>query len=355
MHIGLTTEYLANTRSGVETATMQLLLGLKKTGHKITCFHTRNPRHPRIQGVNHYLFRARLPIPLYQSFAAFFRNKCFESVDILHLPFPHMPYIRKPKVPVVTTIYDISPILFPQFHIWKLNFFFRKILPHYLSGTDRIIASSHATKNDIIRHYRIPQEKISVVHLATDIPKPSKQKRKPFILYVGTLEPRKNIPGLLHAFAQVKRQGYQHKLVIAGRKGWGYERIFTLIKKLGLEQEVIYKGYISEEEKKNLYETAALFAYPSFYEGFGIPVLEAMAHGTPVVTSNNSSLPEVAGDAGILVDPTRPETIAAGMLRVLSSPHEARRLSRKGLQRAKLFTVNRMIKQTLAEYEEAMR
>ena len=271
------------------------------------------------------------------------------------MPYPHMPYIRKPKIPVVTTVHDISPILFPHFHNWKRNLFFRKLLPYYLSSTDRIIASSYATKNDIIRHYRIPREKISVVHLATDIPKPSKQKREPFILYVGTLEPRKNIPGLLHAFAQVKKQGYRHKLVIAGRKGWGYERIFTLIKKLGLENDVIYKGYISEEEKKKLYETAALFAYPSFYEGFGIPVLEAMAHGTPVMTSNISSLPEIVKDAGILANPHSPEAIANGITQALSSTREARRLSRKGLQRAKLFTINRMVKQTLAEYEEVMR
>jgi glycosyltransferase involved in cell wall biosynthesis len=167
-------------------------------------------------------------------------------------------------------------------------------------------------------------------------------------LYVGTLEPRKNIEGLLEAFAILKSRGFSHKLVIAGGKGWKYQNIFRTVSRLKLDGDVVFTGYVSDAEKNSLMRKAELFVYPSFYEGFGLPVLEAMALGTPVVTSDNSSFPEIVGDAGILVNPYDVNSIAGGMERALSSSIS---LINKGLKRAKLFTEERMISKILDVYE----
>jgi len=262
-----------------------------------------------------------------------------------------MPYVFKPKVPVVMTIHDISPVFLPHFHNMRRIVFFRDVLPFYLKRVDAVLASSESTKADLIKYYSIPEEKIQVVHLALPLKISSEKKKEPFILYVGTLEPRKNVEGLVRAYAILKSQGFRQKLVIAGRKGWKYENIFRLIEQHNLQNDVIYRGYVSEEEKEELYKKAELFVWPSFYEGFGLPVLEAMARGTPVVTSRSSSLPEVVGDAGVLVNPNSPEDIARGIQEALSSPANYKRMVREGLKRAKKFTVKKMIKDTLAVYE----
>lgn len=355
MRIGLATECLNRPQTGIEVATRMLVEGLGASGNQITCFHTPGALHPRPPGARHYLFRKPLPVPFYHRFASLFHHSCFDGLDVLHLPHPQLPYVWKPKPPVVITVHDLSPVLFPQFHNAKRVVFFKYVLPYFLRRADAIIAVSEATKQDVVRLFGVPAGKITVVPNAVDVPKRLPAgKRERFILYVGTLEPRKNIPGLLRAFALLKAQGYPHKLVLAGMKGWGYAPIFSLIRKLGLERDVVYRGYVSEEEKARLLRTAELFAYPSFYEGFGIPVLEAMAQGTPVVTSNVSSLPEVAGDAAILVDPSRPERIAQGMMEALS-PQVWARLQGKGFKQAGRFTRKNMIDKTLRVYEGVVR
>lgn len=342
MRIGIYTECLTQPYTGVEFQTLALIEGLKKAGHEITCFHSADPRHPDLKGVEHFLFRKPLPLPFYHRFASFFHNSCFDNLDLLHLSHPQFPYVKKPRVPVVLTIHDVSPTLFPEFHNWKRNFFFKRMLPFYLKGADAIIASSYSTKSDIIRYYGIPAEKITVVHLALPKIKYEKVEKEPFILYLGTLEPRKNVEGVIRAFAILKSHGFKYKLVIAGGKGWKYDSIFNLVKRLGLQDEVIFRGYVSDAEKVFLYKKAKLLVWPSFYEGFGLPVLEAMACGTPVVTSNTSSLPEVCGDAAILVDPCDVHSIADGVLKALdSNMYDV--LVKRGLEKAKLFTQKRMI------------
>lgn len=351
MRIGVYTECLARNYTGVETQTHLLVEGLSRTANEITCFHSKNYQHPDF-GVNHHLFQKPLPIPFYNSLSPFFRISCFDDVDLLHLPYPKVPYVKKPRVPVVLTIHDVTPIFLPEFHNWKRNFFFKRMLPFYLRRCDAIVASSYSTKSDIIRYYGIPAEKITVVHLA--LPEKERvvsKKRGDFILYLGTLEPRKNIENLIRAFVILKSSGFKEKLVIAGNKGWQWKGIFELVKRHNLQNDVIFKGYVSESEKELLYQKAKLFVWPSFYEGFGLPVAEAMAHGTPVVTSNVSSLPEVAGDAGVLVDPHKPQDIARGMVEALSN----KSLVKKGLRRVKLFSLKNMIRKTLGVYEGVLK
>jgi len=166
------------------------------------------------------------------------------------------------------------------------------------------------------------------------------------------LEKRKNIPTLIKAFYESKRRRTNHKLVIVGKKGWKYDDIFETIDALNLKNEVIFTGYVPKEDLVKFYNTADLFVYPSVYEGFGLPPLEAMACGCPVITSNISSLPEVVGNAGITVNPYDVEELVEAMYRVLNDEDLRKELSKKGLERSKLFSWRKTAEETWKVYEE---
>jgi glycosyltransferase involved in cell wall biosynthesis len=176
----------------------------------------------------------------------------------------------------------------------------------------------------------------------------------PYILYVGALESRKNLPRLLEAYARLRAWSPQWRLVIVGARKWKFSPIFDTVQRLALEGHVTFTGYVADEHLPALFTGADLFAFPSLYEGFGLPVLEAMACGAPVVTSNTSSLPEVAGDAALLVDPYDVEQIAQAMWLVLSQPALAAQLRAKGLARAAQFTWERTARETIAVYERVL-
>jgi glycosyltransferase involved in cell wall biosynthesis len=171
---------------------------------------------------------------------------------------------------------------------------------------------------------------------------------------VGTLEPRKNVVRLVEAFAALKARGLPHKLVLAGGKGWLYEPIFAAIERLGLRGDVILPGFVSRQELPLWYNGAALFAYPSLYEGFGLGPLEAMACGTPVVVSNRASLPEVVGDAGLQVDAEDANSLAEAMASALTSPSLAGELRERGQQRAAGFTWEQTARDTARAYETVL-
>ena len=173
-----------------------------------------------------------------------------------------------------------------------------------------------------------------------------------YILYTGTLEPRKNIVSLIRAFDAIKKEsGIPHRLVIAGKKGWLFDDIFSAVEELGLVDEVIFTGYVPGEDLPYLYNGASLFAYPSKYEGFGLPPLEAMACGCPVVSSNSSSLPEVVGDAGLMVAPEQTNDLAReAMLKVLSDSSLRDSMRCRGLERAAMFSWKRCARETLDVY-----
>jgi glycosyltransferase involved in cell wall biosynthesis len=173
-----------------------------------------------------------------------------------------------------------------------------------------------------------------------------------YLLFVGTLEPRKNLTTLLHAYALLRAEGLGDglKLVIAGRAGWLYADIFATVKTLALEGEVIFSGFVADEDLPDLYRGARLFVFPSLYEGFGLPILEAMASGIPVITSTTASMPEVAGDAAILVDPHDPKAVAEGMARVLAGDQVRQTLIQRGLRRAQQFAWDSVARTTLDVY-----
>jgi glycosyltransferase involved in cell wall biosynthesis len=274
---------------------------------------------------------------------------------------PYCPYSR------IVTIYDLTPVVLKGAHRADFRFKFGKEVSHAARRADKIIAISQSTKKDLINLLGAKPEKISVVYPGydDDIFKPSPDPHKietalrkygiirSYIIYVGILEPKKNILRLVEAFASLKREGkIVHKLVIAGKRAWGDETVFQAVRRNGLEGEVIFTGYVPQEELPLLMSGADVFVFPSLHEGFGIPPLEAMACGTPVIASNASSLPEVVGDAGILVDPYNVDEIAEAIYKVVSDGKLREQMRRKGLERAKLFSWKKAAQQTLQILED---
>jgi glycosyltransferase involved in cell wall biosynthesis len=173
-----------------------------------------------------------------------------------------------------------------------------------------------------------------------------------FILYVGLVEPRKNLPGLINSYKDLVGEGINHDLVIVGRSGWSSRAVFSQVEALGLNQRVRFTGYVDQHDLPLVYNLASLFVYPTRYEGFGLPVLEALACGTPVITTNASSLPEIVGDAGILIPPDDAGALLKAMHRVLEDPELMTELSARGMKRAKGFTWERTALQTRQVYRQ---
>nr|WP_300182945.1 glycosyltransferase family 1 protein [uncultured Agathobaculum sp.] len=257
-------------------------------------------------------------------------------------------YIVPPSIEgkTMTTIHDMTYLRFPETMDRRNLKRLQDGIEYSVARSAHIVTDSEFSKQEIMQLLNIPLEKISVVPGA-----PSLTDRfvdfsemadkyhidKPYILYVGTIEPRKNLVRLMQAFAALKKNGFPHQLVLAGGKGWENEDIYQTADRLFHYGEIVFTGYISDAEKNTLYQNAEAFVFPSLYEGFGIPPLEAMHFGCPVVCANAASLPEVVGDAAQLVDPMEVDSIAEGMLRVLADEPYRMKLVQSGYAQAKKF------------------
>jgi glycosyltransferase involved in cell wall biosynthesis len=283
------------------------------------------------------------------------------NVDVLHMPANIAP-LRLP-CPTVVTILDSIPIITPQNFPFFFRNYFRILNPRAARTAARIITISENSKRDIVRHLNIPPEKITVTPLAPGSefhPASAEEKERvrkkydldEFILTVGTLEPRKSIPLLLESLALLKQKGAPCFLAHAGSSGWLGDEATNCVKRFGLSNSVRFLGFVPKEDLVALYSSARVFAFPSIYEGFGLPVLEAMACGCPVIASNSSSIPEIVQDAGILIDPGDPELLADAILRLLKNPGFAKELSEMGLQRAAQFSWRKCAEQTQDVYRQ---
>jgi glycosyltransferase involved in cell wall biosynthesis len=274
--------------------------------------------------------------------------------------FVRWPLLRRSKSLVV--VYDTTYLDTPEaVENWHFRRYLRWAVPRSIRRASQVIAISESTKRSLMRHYGTSADKISVVTPALDhtmfAPSTSDQIDavrakhgidKPYILSVGTIEPRKNLVGLLRAFALTSEEFNQkYALVLVGGKGWLDEQINELYEQLSKRMTIIRTGYVPSDELPALYSGASVFVYPSLFEGFGMPPLEAMACGTPVITADNSSLPEVVGDAGILVEATDAAQLAREMQELLADPERAAELRAKGLARAQSFTWEASAKELL--------
>ena len=300
--------------------------------------------------------RLRLPIPVE---AVVGRVDLFYSPDFV-LP-PTLPRTR-----TVLTVHDLSFLHYPDHFVPKLVRYLESVVPRSVARADRVLADSEATRADLIRLLGVPPEKVEVLYSGVDPrfrpePEPGERERlkarygvgdQPYVLSVGTLQPRKNFVRLIRAFARLRSATLRlaPRLLIAGGRGWLYEEVLEEAERRG--DRVRLLGFVDDADLPALYRNARLFVFPSFYEGFGLPVLEAMACGVPVVCSSASSLPEVAGDAALLVDPHDEEGLAAAMERALADETLRAEMRARGLQQAARFTWDRAARQLLSVFDQ---
>ncbi len=292
-------------------------------------------------------------------------DKTFGAVDIFHATNHLLAHFSQAKT--VYTLHDLIFLRYPEYHLpynrWYLTF----TMPRYLRAADIIVAPSECSRQDALTYYDLPESKIKVIYEA---PPPSfkpesdeavlnrvRQKYglpEKFILHVATIEPRKNLSRLLEAFKPLLADWPDLRLVLIGKKGWLYDSFFQKLQALGLEERVIFPGFVDEADLAACYQLAEIFAFPSLYEGFGLGPLEAMACGTPVVSSNSSSLPEVVGEAGLLIDPTDTAALSQALRRLLEDASLRADLSGRGLVQARKFSWKKAADELMTLYRSLM-
>lgn len=305
-------------------------------------------------------FKLRLiPFPKFWTQLRLSWEMLVHPVDVLMILASALPFYH-PKHTVVT-VHDVAFELFPE----AFTSFMRRYLIFFTrfvaKRASKIVAVSESTKHDLVRLYSCPKEKVEVIYLGRD-PKFSPVRYeaaqqvldrhdlvyKKYILFVGTLQPRKNINRLIDAYIKLRKENrIEEKLAIIGGKGWLWQPIMEKIEAAGLKESIVVLGYVEDCDLPAVYSGAVLLTLPALYEGFGLPPLEAMSCGTPVVVSNVSSMPEVVGDAGVLVDPLNVNSIAGGLLKVLIDPELRAKMSAEGLKQAEKFDWSRTARRTL--------
>lgn len=371
MRIGIDIRCLVEgRRTGVEEYTLNLLLNLfeidKKNDYILFLNSWKKPagdfswtkKYPNVE-----VKRFNIPNKLLNFLFWYLTwpkiDKMIGGADIFFFPNLIFGAVSK-RCKAVNTIHDLSFERYPEYFSLKRRLWHIFINPKKIClRADQIIAVSQSSRSDIISLYKINPKKIEVIYSAVidkfapvdrnnaSLVKVKEKYGLPykFILYLGTIEPRKNIVGLVQAYSQLQKFAHEsgdeelkkYKLVIAGEKGWLGGKIFWEINKAAFKKNIYLISFVSDKDKEYIYNLASLFVYPSFFEGFGFPPLEAMKCGTPVVASNNSSLPEVVGKAGILVDPDKPDEICRAMKEVLADRQFYDKLAREGFEKSQEF------------------
>lgn len=289
------------------------------------------------------------------------------QLDVLHSPVNVRPELLPQRCAAVVTLHDLAFLRFPHVLTRAKRLYHRTFTVHSLRHATLLITVSESTKKDVQELVGIAGERIVTVYPCIDerfsyrYDEAQLQAFRAqhgltdgFILYLGTLEPRKNIPTLLDAYAALRqRHAVSTKLVLAGGKGWLYDAIFAKVQQLGLEHDVLFPGFVTDSEQALWYQAAAVFAYPSLYEGFGIPVAEALASGTPVVTSTVSSLPEAGANLALCVDPNDVDALTAALYQALTDPELRATCRAQAASVAQRFSAQTMTAQTIAAYERA--
>lgn len=285
-------------------------------------------------------------------------------VHSLHYSFPLARFGTK----LAVTLADMTFFLMPMNHTFLKRHYFRTFILLAACLADRIIVVSNSTRRDFLKRFPGAGQKVATIPLGkpdstigceghsvfAGQPTPFDLDQE-YILFIGTLEPRKNVKSLISAYHRLNQTRPLGPLVVVGAKGWGYDETFQLVSRLGIGEKVIFTGFIDDREKFALLQNATVFVYPSFYEGFGIPVLEALSLGVPTIASNVSSMPEVAGDAALLVDPRNVEELANALKTLLENPSLRRAMSVKGIEQANQFTWERTALATIGAYNDAAR
>jgi glycosyltransferase involved in cell wall biosynthesis len=288
------------------------------------------------------------------------------KIDVLHSTHHTLP-LRVAHCARVVTIHDMTFFRLPERYPLARRLYMQTATRLAARVADAIIVPSNAVRNDVVRVLRVPSERVVTVyeaaaarfvpaaHMATQAALRRHGIDGPYVLSVGSLEPGKNRGRLIQAMRQLRDAGYPHRLVVVGQKAWMYKAEFELVTGLGMQDRVMYLGYVADDELPALYSGATAFAYPSLYEGFGLTVVEAMACGVPVLTSNVSATAEVAGDAALLVDPLSVGSIGDGLRRLIDEQMLRAELIERGRTRATQFSWRRAADETYTVYEQVAR
>ncbi len=366
MRIGIDARLVFYSRAGIGQYILRLLEALSKihsTDDSFMVLQSRKDRSPIVEA-NGFL-RKSLWTPSHNRFEQLLLG--FEvsrlGLDLLHSPDFIPPFRRNCKS--IITIHDLAFLLYPHFLTKESARYYGQIDQAWRQ-CDHIIAVSEATKQDSIKMLGVPEQKITVIHEAANpayhpLPKPEAWQHvktkygleQEFILFVSTIEPRKNLPGLLQAYRRLRDEYKRPELlVLAGANGWLWQEVYETVERLGLKKQVAFLGHVPSEDLPYLYSTARLFVHPAFYEGFGLPPLEAMTCGVPTIVSNTAALPEVVGDAALLIDPHDIDGLTVALWRALTEEELRQDLISKGFKRAKKFSWLRAAEETLAVYHK---
>lgn len=359
---GILTGNIGYHRAGVANYVHHLVTDLKKMTDLTTIKYGSSNLYEETHSI--VPFYPKLPFnTLIWSSAVALQSSKFNHLDLVHnpsqypLPLPcHKRYLM--------TIHDITAITMPDYHTRYRTIYSRAFLRSNITRATHIVSDSESTKQDLINHLNINPEKISVIHLAADsnfhssgnleITKIRKKYSllKPFILFVGTIEPRKNIPTLFSAFKELIRYYPEYELVIIGRNGWKFQETYLALSHLNLENSVRFLTYVPHEDLPVLYGASSLFVFPSWYEGFGLPPLEAMQCGVPVIVSDRGSLPEIVGPEGCMVPPDDSHSLMEAMEKYLTDINARESQIRYNLKRTTLFSWDRCAKETAQIYQQ---
>ena len=370
----------AARRTGTENYSLHLIRGLLKlaTDHRFRLYFNQAPPDGLFpSGVE----QRTLPFPRLWTHLRLSWEMARNAPQLLFVPSHVLPLIHPQRS--VVTVHDLGYFYHPEAHTLSQNLYLRWSTGYNARAAARILADSQATSQDLASHYQVPEEKIVVVYPGRDENLAPEEDPAiladmqatygltgPYLLYVGTLHPRKNLVRLVQAFSSLLKALRRNtgdaswndtktspslpnlQLVLAGKRGWLYDDIVSQVQQEGLSERVLLPGYVPDAHLPALLSGAMAFVFPSLYEGFGFPVLEAMACGTPVICSNVSSLPEVAGDAALLIDPLDTESLAQALYQVVTQPELCGRLVEQGFNQAKKFSWQRCAQDTLRVLED---
>lgn len=364
MRIGINARYLQRQITGIERYILELIQHLEKidTKSEYVLFFNKHKNLPKLlhnRNVTYYVSprssKTRFWRILWEQFFLAFELKK-NNIDVFHGPAFVLPLIKPCKY--VVTVHDLSHITHPQGYTFLNRLYLHLFMRRSLKLADVVIADSYATKNDLLKFFSLPQEKIRVIYLGYTPPLQTVSKpkyftmRDPFILCVGSLIPRKNIERCIDAYHQLHKKGLKHKLVIIGKMGWLYQPILEKIAALKLKKDVLLQDYVEEHDLGYFYKNAEVLLFPSLYEGFGLPILEAMSSGCPVITSNISSMPEVAGAAALYVNPVNTSEIVQALEQIMHDKNLRETLINKGYEQVKKFSWQKTAEETLKVYKE---
>lgn len=365
MRIAIIGDALDFQYAGVKVYLEGLLKALSLHSNEHDFILIRAIEKKQFEGIKEIIVPVKSWFPMHRRFRYFFEiPKVLHAleVDAVIEPAHFGPFWLASSIKRINIVHDLTPIIFPQFHPKFSQFYHQYIFPKTLANADLIISNSNNTKKDIVTYFPFTKNKIHTIYpglpsnfastFDTSFLK-KYQIQSPYILSVSTIEPRKNLSLLLKAFAHLKKQKrLKHQLVLVGKKGWGNKAFDQLIEDLDLKNAIVFTGFVPALELPSLYALAAAFVYPSFYEGFGLPVLEAMACGAPVLISNTSSLPEVGGEAAIYFNPSKEEELIQQLEKLLTNEEESANRRELSFEQRLKFSWEKSIAQLLPILEK---